>query len=71
MGIYEKGPGDQKYGSGKVKSMKRMPDGNPYPYEQECIAENGVEDLEKVDGFNSEPDMSSKVEKQTGDDGKG
>jgi hypothetical protein len=66
----EKGPGDIKYPTGKAKSLKKMPDGNPYPYESTYEAENGVQDEEVANGkrsFDYTPEAPSNV----GDDGKG
>lgn len=74
MAIVEKGPGDvADYPSGSAKKLKLMPDGNPYPYEREYIAINGVQDDTKYDtnrGINPE-DYSPKASKNTGDDGQG
>ncbi len=65
-----KNQGNIKYPEGKIKSLKKMPDGNPYPYERSFDADGGIQDDEKADGFNSfsyEPSDNKNV----GDDGKG
>ena len=66
----EKGPGDIKYPTGKAHNLKKMPDGNPYPYESTYQAEDGVQDGEVVDGKN-QFDYSPEAPKNTGDDGRG
>ena len=70
--ITEKGPGDLKdYGNGSVKKLKLQADGNPFPYEREYNAEDGITDDSKVSQGLGESDYTPKAEKQTGDDGKG
>lgn len=58
----EKGPGDIDYPLGKPKNLKKMPDGNPYPYERGYAAESGVQDDDKVEGkqeFKYKPSIPS------------
>ena len=59
------------YPSGKPKSLKKMPDGNPFPYERTYEAEGGVFDDEVVDGMRKEEKYSPKVDSNEGDDGSG
>lgn len=71
MGLTEKGPGDISYPTNKPRNLKKMPDGNPFPYEMDEMVEGGVYDDDKVDGFKGEPNYKAKAESQTGDDGRG
>ena len=65
-------PGDIKnYPKGNLPNLKKMPDGNPYPYELGSEAEDGISDTEKVDGFNSERNYKPSAEEQNGEDGLG
>ena len=66
----EKGPGDIKYGGGKAKNMKKMPDGNPYPYEHGEMAIDGVADNIVVESKGNQP-SHSKEPHFRGEDGKG
>ena len=68
--VKQKGPGDIKSPTGKPKAMKKMPDGNPFPYEREHIAIGGISDDLVTEGkkpFNYSPKPNS----ETGEDGKG
>ena len=71
MGILGKSPGDIEYPKGSKKSIPTLPEGYSNGLEREYIAESGVEDDEKVDGFNKEPSYKPTADKNTGDDGKG
>ena len=71
MSILDKGKSNLKYGGGKPQSLKLMPDGNPYPYEREYIAINGVQDDEKVSEGFGDPDYNPKIQSNVGDDGNG
>ena len=66
----EKGPGDIKYPTGKPRNLKKMPDGNPYPYEFTSQAEDGVFDNEVADGKQNF-DYTPEAQKNTGDSGGG
>lgn len=69
--ITEKGPGDINYPTNKARKLKKMPDGNPFPYEMDEMVTGGVYDEDKVDKFNPEPNYSPKEPKNVGDDGNG
>jgi len=69
--VKEKGPGDVKYPSGKPKSLKKMPDGHPYPYERTYDAYGGVSDDSKVESRQGKVKYSPKPLKNVGDDGSG
>jgi hypothetical protein len=72
MPITSKGPGDVSgYPKGSKPNLKKMPDGNPYPYELANEADEGIEDVIKVEGFESEPDYKPKADSQQGDSGEG
>lgn len=69
--IMGKAPGDVKYPTGKTKNLKKMPDGNPYPYEQMEDVEDGVFGEEKAATGFGQPSYSPDEQSQTGDDGRG
>ena len=69
--ILGKAPGDVDYPTGKVKNLKKMPDGNPYPYEQMEDVRDGVFGEERASKGSGDPSYSPKAESQTGDDGNG
>lgn len=72
MGILGKSPGDVKsYPGGNKKSIPNTLEGYSNGLKRDYVARNGIQDDEKVDGFNSEPSYSPDAEKQIGDDGKG
>lgn len=63
--------GNPDYPSGKAKSLKKMPDGNPFPYEREDVAENGVCDDLVVEKVRPEEKYTPNVSSNEGDDGSG
>lgn len=70
--VHEKGPGDIRgYPTGKAKSLKKMPDGNPYPYEQAEQADKGVTEPVKAEGFKKEKKYSPSPLSNEGDKGMG
>lgn len=72
MSVLEKGPGDQKgYGDSPVKKLKLQADGNPFPYEREYNADNGVTDDSKCGFGDGDADQPSSPKKNIGDDGQG
>ena len=66
----EKGPGDINYPTGKSRNLKKMPDGNPYPYENTYEAEGGVQDDEVADGKRNF-DYTPEAQENIGDSGRG
>lgn len=69
--ILGKAPGDVNYPTGKVKNLKKMPDGNPYPYEQMEDVEDGVWGEERAAKGLGDPSYTPKAEEQVGDSGRG
>jgi len=68
----EKGPGDIKqYPSGSKRKLKLQADGNPFPYEFENDAINGVSDDFKVEQGYGDASDSVKEPKFEGEDGSG
>ena len=60
-----------KWPQRKAKAMKKMPDGNPYPYEQAEMADGGVTEPEVSDGIRPGLKYTPKPTKNIGDDGLG
>lgn len=70
--VVEKGPGDvEGYGEGKPKKLKLQADGQPFPYEREYNADNGVTDDSKIGKGSGEEDYTPKAKDEIGDEGKG
>ena len=64
-------PGDIKYPLKKPGSLKKMPDGNPFPYEQGEQADKGVTEPQGVESPKKEPKYSPKPLSNEGDRGEG
>ncbi len=59
------------YPSGKAKAMKKDAAGNPFPYEMEHIAENGVSDGEVAEKPQGDIKYTPKPLANEGEDGSG
>ena len=62
---------NQKYPTRSPKSLKKMPDGNPYPYQQAEQADGGVTEPIVAEGMRKEPKYNPKLLSNEGDKGSG
>ncbi len=63
--------GDIKYPLKKPGSLKKMPDGNPFPYEQGEQADGGVTEPQGVESKEGKPKYNPKPLSNEGDRGAG
>lgn len=60
-----------KFPTEKAKAMKKMPDGNPYPYELPDMAHGGITEPEVTESVRAEQKYTPKPSSNIGDEGKG
>ena len=62
---------NEKYPTRSPKTLKKMPDGNPFPYQQAEQAGGGVTEPVKAEGFRKEKKYNPKLLPNEGDKGYG